>query len=550
MPLVRFAAVAAVPALVIGAFAAPHAAAQSVNFRLIARAGEAFPGRPGYVYDAGGGSPFVGARSNAPNGDIYFRGKARLSASEAVDDILVYRRATGTVEPYVKSGELVDGVPAQIIWGAVGNALPGVVAHISVLKDPALGDRQSVVVAHPDGSRTVAARSLDQAPGYGQPATLTSVGLASGSFLDVNLNSTGMVSYGARFRDQNNVQRYGYYMTRPGLPAERIIDSTMPVPGRPTAQWVVSDQIAAPFDIYVPGLDAEGNAFFRAKYRDGGKDYRVFYRRAVDGSISVIADGQIPDSVPGMPGHFFGRFRAAANNQQGEAAFAVEINKPDGTLLGTGVYLSQPGQSLKKILTVGDSVPGIPEAQNHSPGLIAMGNPGHLLLTDTYLVNGLSGQSLILYNPDGTAEPVLKFNETPGFPGARASQTLAADLNSLGDAVFITRMSSSADALAAFAYLNDTNTLVPVLRTGDTIDGRTVVSFALGGGSTEPLGSVGASSGPVAFDDARNLSLTVVLRDAAGVQSESFYAVQVPSPGASVMLLGVFAARRRRGSAA
>lgn len=516
-------------------------------FHLIAREGDPFPGRPGFTYDGGAASPFIGARSNDPSGDIYFQARGTGPDGSETADILVYRHATHTVESYVRSGELIDGSTARLFWGTVGGAQPGTVAHIVRLADGAGG---AVVVSGPEGSRFVAARQGDAAPG--QAFAFTDVGLASGSFLDVNMNSTGIVSFGGRFRDANNTLQYGYYLTRPGGAAERIIDSTMPVPGRPDAHWVNSDQITAPFDIYTPGLDAEGNAYFRAKYNDGVRNYRAFYRRNVDGSITAIADaGSVaPVPAPGMPeGTTYLRFRTAANNQRGDAAFGAELNNADGTFFGTGIFRALAGQSVEKVIGTGDSIFGIPEAVNPVFGLSSMNNTGHLLITANYFLAGLGGQSLILSNPDGSFEPVLKFNQTPGFPGQRAGLTQAADLNARGDAVFITHMNMTSSTDAAFAYLNDTDTLVPILKTGDVLDGLTVVTMSLGGGANDPMGSVGASGGPVAWDDARNLSLLVTLRDDAGSLSTALYAVQVPTPGAgalSLLALGGVACMRRR----
>src|SRR5204863_8072801 len=98
------------------------------------RGGDPFPGRPGYVYDDSVASPFVGARSNDPSGDIYFQAQARSPAG-GLDDILVYRHATGTVEPYVKDGETARGAPMRLFWGTVGGQQHGVMAHIALLKD-------------------------------------------------------------------------------------------------------------------------------------------------------------------------------------------------------------------------------------------------------------------------------------------------------------------------------------------------------------------------------------------------------------------------------
>lgn len=515
------------------------------EFRLIARPGDPFPDRPGYVYNTTLASPFMGARSNDPNGDIYFQAHASGPDGD-LDDILVYRRATHTVEPYAKSGEEIDGAPVRLFWGTVGGAQAGTMAHIARLQDGTPGDRAVVLVSGPDGSRFIAARQGDVAPG--QAAPFTEVGLASGEFLDVNMNSVGAVSYGGRFKDADNKLQYGYYRTQPGGLPERIVDSTMPVPGRPGAVWINSDQINAPFDIYTPGLDVAGNAFFRAKYRDGGNNFRAFYRGDVDGTITAIADAGSSDPVPGVPaGSTYARFRTAANNQGGDVAFGAEINNADGSPYGSGVFSVLAGESVTKVLVTGDEIPGIPEAQNARFGLSSMNDAGHLLITANYFLSGLGGQSLVLSNPDGTIEPVLKFDQTPGYPGERAGLTLAADLNAAGDAVFITHMNMSPSNEAAFAYLNDTDTLVPILKTGDVLGGLTVVTMSLGGGADDPMGSIGASGGPVAWDDARNLSLVVTLKDADGVQSTSLYAVQVPTPGGLVVLgLGGLACARGR----
>lgn len=526
--------------------AAPSAAWSAPIFNLMARGDDAFPGRAGYVYDDRSGSPFVGARSNDPLGDIYFQAAAKAPDGSSVTDLMVYRRATRTVEPYARSGEVVDGSPTDMIWGAVGGAQPGVISHVGVIQDGSANGRRAVLVSRPDGSRFVAAVRGQPAPGYSPPATLSTVGLASPGFNDVNMNSNGVVSYGARFRDENNTLRYGYYLTRPNGSPERIIDSTMPVPGRPAAQWVAYDGVATPFDIYTPGLDADGNAYFRAKYRDGGNDYRVFYKRATDGTLSAIADSGAATPLPGLPGHTYSRFRTAANNQRGDVAFSADINASDGSAAGAAVFAQRAGKSLTKVLATSDPVPGIPEATNHTPGLIAMNESGHLLLTANYALAGLGGQSLVLYNPDGAAEPVLRFDQTPGFPGQRAGSTIAADLNTRGDAIFITRMNMAGEVYAAFAYLNGKDQLMPILKTGDTLDGLTVVSFGLGGGADDPLGSIGASGGPVAWDDQRNFSLNVTLRDASGRLSYSLYAVQAPEPtAAAMMMVGAMTFRRR-----
>lgn len=541
----RYAAV--VVALVVPAALSTSLAEAAIApaFHLIARDGDPFPDRPGYTYDGSTSSPFLGARSNDPLGDIYFQARAGGPDGE-VSDILVYRHATHAVESYVRSGEEIDGSPLRLFWGAVGGGQAGTLAHVARLVDGTPGDRAVIMVSGPGGSRVVAARQGDIAPG--QTSAFTELGVASGSFLDVNMNSTGAVSFGGRFRDANNTLQYGYYLTQPGGAVERIVDSTMGVPGRPDAHWVNSDQINAPFDIYTPGLDAEGNAYFRAKYNDGVRNYRAFYRRSVDGTITAIADAGSTDLVPGVPeGSTYFRFRTAANNQRGDVAFGAEINRADGTFFGTGVFRAFAGEGVSKILATGDAITGIPEAQNAVFGLSSMNDAGHLLITANYFVSGLGGQSLVLCDPDGTIEPVLRFNETPGYPGQRAGLTLAADLNSFGDAVFITHMNMSPSNEAAFAFLNDTNTLVPILKTGDMLDGLTVVTMSLGGGANDPMGSVGASGGPVAWDDARNLSLLVTLQDAAGVESTALYAVQVPAPGVLTLLaLGGLACPRRR----
>lgn len=515
-------------------------------FHLIARDGDPFPGRPGYTYDGSGSSSFQGARSVDPTGDIYFQAQATGPGGQT-DDILVYRHATRTVETFVRSGEIVDGAPLRLFWGTVGGGQVGTMAHIARLVDGTPGDRALVMVSHADGSRTIAARQGDVAPG--QVTEFVEVGLASGSFLDVNMNSAGAVSYGGRFRDANNTLQYGYYLTQPGGTSERIIDSTMSVPGRPGATWVNSDQINAPFDIYTPGLDAEGNAFFRAKYNSAGRNYRAFYRRDVDGTITAIADAGAGAGVPGMPtGTTYFRFRTAANNQRGDAAFGAELNNADGAFIGSGVFRAPAGGAVTKVLATGDQIPGIPEATNVGFGLSSMNDAGHLLVTANYFLSGLGGQSLLLSNPDGTFETVLKFNETPGYAGQRAGVTTAADLNSFGDAVFITHMNISTPNDAAFAYLNDTDVLVPILKTGDVLDGLTVVTMTLGGGANDPMGSILSSGGPSAWDDERRLSLLVTLEDAGGVQSTALYAVQVPAPGVMFVagLAGLSCARRRR----
>ncbi len=533
-------------ALTCLAGALPAPARTVPDMHLIARGGDAFPGRDGYTYDPA--TPFLGARSNDPTGDIYFWARGK-NASATLFDLLVYRRATGAVEPYVRSGDPVDGFTSNVFWGVVGGAQPGVMSYIGRLVDGTPGDAAAVIVARPDGSRTVMARDGDQAPGYDQPARLTAVGLASGAFLDVNINSVGDVSYGAKFRDANNTQRYGYYLTRADGSRHRIVDSTMPVPNHPTAQWVPYDNIAIPFDIYTPGLDADANAYFKAKFRMNNKDYRAYYKRNADGALTPIVDTADTDAVPALPGYSFARLRASVNNQPGDTAFTADILKPDGSPFGPGVFARKPAGPLTKVLAYADPVPGIPEAHNHSPGLLAASNAGHLLLSVNYFLpypdGNKGGQSLVLYNPDGSAEPVLKFNQTPGFPGERAGLCSAADINTRGDVVFITRMNLTQDTYAAFAYLNATNELVPILKTGDTLLGLKVSSFTLGGGSNEPLGSIGASAGPVCWDDAGNLSLLVVLKNSAGAESSALYAVQVPAPAATLLLLPAALHRRR-----
>lgn len=519
--------------------ALPCSARVEPVLHLIARSGDAFAGRDGYVYESV--SPFIGAKSIDPSGDIYFPARGKDAGGGSVEDVLVYRHATRTVEPYVRTGETVDGVSAKVFWGVVGGAQTGTMSLIERLVDGTPGDAGAVVVARPGGVRTVMARQGEQAPGYALPATLTDVGLTSGAFLDVDMNSVGDVAFGARFKDAANVQRYGYYLTRADGTRERIIDSTMPIPGHAAAQWIAYDNIGAPFDIYAPGLDAAGNAYFKAKFRMNSKDYRAFYKRSADGSITPIVDTADTDAVPGLPGYTFKRLRASVNNQEGDTAFAGELSKPDATPFGAGVFAKKANGSLSKVLVYAEPVPGIPEAQNALPGLMAMSNAGHLLVTANYFLSyptgNLGGQSLVLYNPDGSAEPVLKFNETPGFPGERAGLCNSADVNTRGDVVFITRMNITQEHWLACAYLNDTNELVPILKTGDTLLGMTVVSFTLGGGATEPQGSIGASAGPVCWDDARTCSLVVTLKDAAGVETDVFYAVQVPSPSAAAVLI-------------
>lgn len=522
-------------------FAIPTALQAAPTFLPIARSGEAFPGRTDTVYTPAG-TAFTGARSIDPNGDIYFYGRGQTNGGGTVSDLLVYRSATAQIEPYARTGDSIAGVPAQMSWGAVGGYQPGAISHLVQLQDGTPGNAAAVVVTHADGTHFVAARQGQQPPGYEPASAFATVGLASGAFLDVNMNRSGAVSFGGRFRDAGGTLRYGYYLTRPGQAAERIVDSTMSVPNHPTATWVNSDNIAAPFDIYTPGLDDAGNAYFRAKYRETGVDRRAFFKRSADGAITPIADAGSPDAVPGLPGNTYLQFRAAGNNQAADVAFAATMNGPAGTFAGAGVFAARGGGSLTKVLAYSDPVPGIPEATNHQPGLIAMSNSGHLLLTDNYFLSGLGGQSLILYNPDGSAEPVLRFNETPGFPGGRAGLTTQADMNSQGDAVFITSMNSPGQTSAAFAYLNDTNELLPILHTGEMLDGKTVLSFDFGGGAVDVLGSIAASAGPISFDDSRMLTLHVNLRDAAGVRSEALYAVIVPEPSSSGGLLALAAA--------
>lgn len=504
------------------------------TFHQIARSNAAFPGRDGYVYDGRTGSPWIGAKSIDPNGDIYFEAKAQAPDGTSLDDLLVYRRGTGVVEPYVRTGDAVGGVTFRQTWSAVGGGQPGLVSHIGFLQDGTPGDAKAVVVARADGSRAIAARVGQQPPGYTQPATFSNVGFASGGFNDVNLNRSGVASYGARFTDASGATRYGYYLTRPDQSAERIIDSTMPVPDHPGATWVAYDLITVPFDIYTPGLDDAGNAYFRAKFAENGKNYRAFYRRTASGALNAIVDTSVANSVPSLPGFSFGRLTTAANNQRGDVALGAAINNPDGTSFGAGVFVSRDGGPLTKVLAHGDPVPAIPEATNHTPGLIAMNDSGRLLLTLDYSVGSLTGESLLLVNSDGSSEPVLRFDQTPGFPGLAATNTLAADLNSAGDAVFITNVGVTT-TYAAFAYRSDTKQLIPLLKTGDVLDGLTVVSMGLGGGADDPLGSIGASAGPISFDDARRLSMSVVLRDAAGTLSYAFYSVQVPEPNAAMM---------------
>src|SRR6186713_751298 len=91
----------------LGMFAGEGAIGAEVDFRLIARSGDAFPGRPGVTYDAV--TPFLGAKSNDPNGDIYFYAQGKSGSGEAFWDMLVYRTGTGVVEPYVQSGESIGG---------------------------------------------------------------------------------------------------------------------------------------------------------------------------------------------------------------------------------------------------------------------------------------------------------------------------------------------------------------------------------------------------------------------------------------------------------
>lgn len=526
---------------------APSPAEPAPLFERVARGGDAFPGRPGYTYRETVGSPFIGARTIDAGGDVFFQAFGLGPTGNSVTDLLVYRRATGIVEPYVQSGQQIGGMAARMFWGAVGGATPGDIAHLAVLEDPTYGDRISVVVSHADGTHSVAARDLDQPPGYPLPAGFTNIGMTSGSFLDVNMNRTGVVGYGGRYLDQNNTQRYGYYLTRPGGAPERIIDSTMPVPEHPNAEWRLSDNILAPFDEYTPGLDQAGNTYFRAKYRDAGQDYYAFYQRTGDGSVTPIVD-TFSSTVPGAPGDRFTRFPTAANNQAGDVAFGAEAKRPNNTFY-SGVFVSRAGGPLETVLKAGDPLPGIPEAPaNHLPSLAAMNESGHVLVRVNYFLNGLGGQSLVLMNPDGTGEPVLKFNQVPGFPGQRAGLNTGVELNALGDAVFVTRMNMQAENYAAFAYLSDSNTLVPLLKTGDMLDGLTVVNFHMGGGIYDPLGEIGASGGAFTFDDARNLTLSVLLKDAAGGLHYSLYAVQVPEPGAAAIaafaLLGLTARRR------
>ncbi|MCK6477117.1 MAG: hypothetical protein L6Q35_09835 [Phycisphaerales bacterium] len=538
----------AVAAALAGSVATVHARPEPV-FRLVARSGDAFPGRPGASYDVSLGNPFIGARPIDPSGDLYFTAFARLGDGSRIDDILVYRRATGTVEPYVHSE---NGVGALAnFWGVVGGWQAGTMTFVGELENHTASERLAVLVQHADGTRVVAAEVKGQVPGQPAGTTFTTVGRTSAAFMDVNMNATGVVSYGGQFTGAGGSARTGYYITRPGGAPERIIDSTMPVPNRSGATWVNYDGIGTPFDIYTPGLDDNGDAYFKAKYRLAGKDYRAFYKRTSDGAITAIVDGADANAVPGLPGHGFSRISTSANNRRGDVAMGAEITKPDGSFAGTGVFAARAGGAVSRLLTWADPVPGIPEAVDHSPNLIAMSNTGHILVTDnyflTYPTGKLGGQSLVLFNPDGTATPVLKFNETPGFPGQRAGLTTAADLNSRGDAVFITRMNMTGNIHACFAYLHDTGELVPILKSGDTLLGKTVVIMSLGGGANDPLGSIGASAGPVSWDDARNLSLNVTLRDAAGNESYAIYAVQVPAPaiGAVLTAVPVFMGRRR-----
>jgi hypothetical protein len=535
-------AIAAVTAL---GLSCPTSPAAQPQLTLITRSGDPFPGRPDTVFDPT--LPFIGAKSHDPNGDIFFFARGRTPQSQIVSDILVYRRASNSLEPYVRTGDTIDGSPLTVQWGAVGGQQAGTISLVG-----SLSGSQAVLVARPDGTRSVMARNGQQPPGYAPPAQLTDVGLASGAFLDVNINRAGDVAFGAKFRDSANVQRSGYYLTRADGTQERIVDSTMRVPNHPLGQWTSYDFIGAPFDIYVPGLDAQGNAYFKAKFRQGTQDYRAFYKRTSDGTLTPLIDTSTPNAVPGHAGFSFGRLPASVNNQAGDAAFSAEILRPDSTSFGTGVYKAAPGGALTKLLDTSDPVPGIPEARDHRPGLMAMSDAGHVLVTVNYFLTfpegNLGGQSLILFNPDGTATPVLKFDQTPGFPAQRAGLCGSADINTRGDVLFITQMNTTLPASAAFAYLNDIDELVPIIKTGDTLLGQTVVSFLFGGGATEPLGSIGASAGPVCWDDQRRLTLDVILRDATGAESHALYAVTVPSP-AGLGLLGAVplaAARRTR----
>jgi hypothetical protein len=538
----------AVVAALAGPVATVHARPEPL-FHLVAQSGGAFPGRPGATYDPSLGNPFIGARPIDPSGDLYFTAYARLGDGSRIDDILVYRRATGTVEAYLHSENGAGAL--SNFWGVVGGWQTGTMTFVGELENHTANERLAVMVQHADGSRVAAAEVRGQVPGQPAGITFTTVGRTSAAFMDVNMNATGIISYGGQFSDAGGTGRTGYYISRPGAAPERIIDSTMAVPNRPGGTWVDYDSITEPFDIYTPGLDDNGDAYFKAKYRLAGKDYRAFYKRTSDGAITAIVDGANPDPVPGLAGHQFNRISTSANNRRGDVAFGAEINKPDGTFAGTSVFAARAGGAVTRLLTWADPVPGIPEAVEHSPNLIAMSNAGHILITDnyflTYPTGKLGGQSLVLFNPDGSARPVLKFNETPGFPGQRAGLTTAADLNSRGDAVFITRMNMSGNIHACFAFLHDTGELVPILKTGDTLLGKSVVVMSLGGGANDPLGSIGASAGPVSWDDARNLSLNVTLKDAAGNESYAIYAVQVPAPaiGAVLTAAPAFLGRRR-----
>lgn len=530
---------AVVPA-VLSAFApfAERALAQDPPvFRLLAQSGGAYPGRPGCVYEDQIGSPFLGDRSMDTNGDLYFLGRGRRADNSTFSDLLVYRQSTQTVEPLIQDGDVIGGFPATVFWGTSGGSQVGMIAHLALLKDPVFGERQAVVVSWADGTRFVAARDLDQPPGYPLAAGLKDIGLSLGSFLDVNMNRVGTVAYGGRFLDQAAVQRYGYYLARPDGVPERIIDSTMEVPGHPGAAWATFDGSSTPFDLSTPGLDEAGNAYFRAKYRENAKDYRIFYKRSIDGEFTAIADAGRSDQVPGLPGHYFHRVNQAANNQGSEVVFSAEVYKPNGLPLGTGAYRLRDGEALTRLLLVGDAVPGIPEASDISVGLGSINDGGHVLLKVNYFLpfpNGsLGGQSLVLYNPDGRAEPVLRFDQTPGFPGERAGGiSQAAAINSFGDVLFGTRMNTITPSSAAFVYLNESNTLVPILKTGDPLDGLTVVSFVLGsfGPAAETLGAIAPSGGAVTWDDSRRFSMRVTLKDAAGKQADALYFVSIPGP--------------------
>lgn len=500
-----------------------------VTFERIGMGGEPYPGRPGSLYAVNPDQTFIGPRSLDSQGNVYFNASYD---NDGNGDVLVYRPSSEVVEPFVRDNFSLRDMPATVFWGVVGGPTPGMIAHVPLIDDPVLGPRLAVAVSRADGSHEVEGVELDQPPGYDQEASWFEVGISGGAALDVGMNRYGSVTFGAAYYDQQSVVQNGCYLTAAGgLPA-RIIDSTMPVPGHPGATWIPYEGWLSPFEPQGAGIDDAGNAYFRAKYQTvDGKACRAFYRRSTDGAILAIADGGSNEPIPGRPpGYHYGAIKTGMNNRLGDSGYSAEVIDDAGIFWGTGVYITRAGGMISKLVDSGDPVPGIPDAIGHVPYLADMSDSGYVAVADNHGLLTPDGKvyaySLSLYSPEGV-KLILRFDQLPGLPGLRATILLGIAVNERGDIVFNAKLSTPDEQYVTFAYLNDTGTLVPILRTGDSLDGMKVLEYDTGLDGLDPSGTSAVAGGPLAWDDARRLTIRAVVKDGNGQKRAALYAVRV-----------------------